>query len=91
MKIVCDTTNNTPDTLAKGELHVSFVPETPLDIAALVDAKVRELVADPDVVAVEADPEDATKIIVTRRVPTQLERVEWPPDVKWPGWDLPDE
>ncbi len=78
MKIVCDATNNTADTIAKGELHVSFEPETPLDIAALVDARVRELVSDPDVIAVEVDPDDATKIIVTRRMPPQLDRLTVP-------------
>lgn len=83
MKIVCDATNNTPETIANGELHARFVPETPLDIAALVAARVRELAADPDVIAVEADPEDATKIIVTRRMAPQLEALAMPATVRF--------
>ena len=82
MKIVCDPTNNTAETLARGELHVSFQAETPLDIAALVEARVRELASDPDVIAVSADPEDATRIIVTRRVPPQLDRLNVPPSMR---------
>lgn len=82
MKIVCDGTNNTAETLARGELHVSFLPETPLDIAALVAAKVRELASDPDVIAVAADPEDQTRIIVTRRMPPQLERLDVPASLR---------
>ena len=72
--------------LLKERLLQSFADEpylTPLDAAALVAAKVRELMADLDVISVEADPEDATKIIVTRRLllPPQLEHVELPPDL----------
>lgn len=82
MKIVCDATNNTDETLARGELHVSFQAATPLDIAALVEARVRELVADPDVITAAADPEDPTKIVVTRRMPPQIERLVAPASLR---------
>lgn len=69
MKIVCDKTNNTPETLARGEVNFRLEPETASDIGKLIAARLREMLSDPTIVSVERDPDDATKIIVTRTTP----------------------
>jgi hypothetical protein len=36
VKVICDETNNTSETIARGELHVNFMPETVADILTLM-------------------------------------------------------
>lgn len=88
MRVICDETNNPPEAIAKGFLQVDLVPESTRDLAALLEAKRRDLLADPSVIDVRLDPEDPTKLIVTRVMEPQLDAVVIPEDARrdLTGW-----
>lgn len=80
----CDGSNNPPERLALGKLNVDLVPESLRDLDAFIQAKLRELADDPAVIDVRLDPEDPTKILVTRLMEPMLARLDVPPGFEWP-------